>query len=78
MPRILSGQSADLFSLMSMAKTLLSKTLSDACPVCNAQYESHAALLKKIQSNGSIETALQSLLASRADLEKKLFKLTIF
>ncbi|WP_415962363.1 hypothetical protein, partial [Streptomyces sp. 021-4] len=41
----LSGQSADLFSLMSIAKTLLSKTLSHACPVCNAQYESHNALL---------------------------------
>lgn len=67
----LSGQSSDLFSLISMAKSLLSKTLSDACPVCNAQYESHSALLKKIQSNGSIEAALQSLLSSRADLEKR-------
>lgn len=74
----LSGQSADLFSLMSMAKTLLSKTLSDACPVCNAQYESHTALLEKIQSNGSIEAALHSLLKSRADLEKRLFQIDDF
>lgn len=74
----LSGQSADLFSLMSMAKTLLSKTLSDVCPVCNAQYESHTALLKKIQSNGSIEAALQSLLTSRADLEKRIIQIDDF
>jgi len=74
----LSGQSADLFSLMSMAKTLLSKTLSDTCPVCNAQYESHTALLKKIQSNGSIEIALQSLLTSRADLEKRIIQIDDF
>lgn len=74
----LSGQSADLFSLMSMAKTLLSKTLSHACPVCNAQYESHNALLEKIQSNGSIETALQSLLASKAELQKKITQIDEF
>ena len=74
----LSGQSADLFSLMSMAKTLLSKTLSDACPVCNAQYESHNALLEKIQSNGSIETALHSLLESKADLQKKIIQIDEF
>jgi exonuclease SbcC len=63
---------------MNMAKTLLSKTLSDACPVCNAQYESHSALLKKIQSNGSIEAALQSLLTSRADLEKRIIQIGDF
>jgi len=74
----LSGQSADLFSLISMAKTLLSKTLSDACPVCNAQYESHTALLEKIQSNGSIEAALHSLLMSRADLEKRIVQIDDF
>ena len=74
----LSGQSADLFALLSMAKTLLSKTLSAACPVCNAQYESHTDLLKKIQSNGSIETALHSLLTSRADLEKRVVQIDDF
>lgn len=74
----LSGQSADLFSLISMAKTFLSKNLSDTCPVCNAQYESHTALLDKIQSNGSIEAAIHSLLMSRADLEKKIVQIDDF
>jgi exonuclease SbcC len=74
----LSGQSADLFSLISMAKTFLSKKLSDTCPVCNAQYESHTALLEKIQSNGSIEAAIHSLLMSRADLEKKIVQIDDF
>lgn len=71
----LSGQSADMFTLMSLAKSLLAKTQSSACPVCNAEYESHTALLEKIQSNGSIETALHSLLTSRSDLEKKIVQL---
>lgn len=74
----LSGQSADLFSLIKMAKTLLSRTRSDSCPVCNTQYESHTALLEKIQSNGSIEAALQSLLMSRADLEKRIVQIDEF
>lgn len=71
----LRGQSADLFSLISMAKSLLSKTTSDTCPVCNAQYESHTILLEKIQSNGSIEAALHSLLESKADLQKKIIQI---
>ncbi len=74
----LSGQSADLFALMSMAKTLLSKTLSDACPVCNAQYESHAALLEKIQSNGGIEAALHSILENKTDLQKRITQIDDF
>lgn len=71
----LRGQSADLFSLISMAKALLSKTISDTCPVCNAQYESHTILLEKIQSNGSIEAALHSLLEKKADLQKKIIQI---
>ncbi|WP_233970553.1 hypothetical protein [Pectobacterium versatile] len=71
----LRGQSADLFSLISMAKALLSKTISDTCPVCNAQYESHTILLEKIQSNGSIEAALHSLLENKADLQKKIIQI---
>ncbi|QKJ60156.1 AAA family ATPase [Serratia fonticola] len=70
----LRGQSADLFSLISMAKALLSKTISDTCPVCNVQYESHTILLEKIQSNGSIEAALHSLLESKTDLQKKIIQ----
>lgn len=71
----LRGQSADLFSLISMAKSLLSKTTSDTCPVCNAQYGSHTILLEKIQSNGSIEAALHSLLENKSDLQKKIIQI---
>ncbi|VVP99108.1 hypothetical protein PS925_02134 [Pseudomonas fluorescens] len=74
----LSGQSADLFALMSMAKNLLSKTLSDACPVCNAEYGSHTALLEKIQSNGSIEAALHAIIESKEDLQKRITQIDDF
>lgn len=74
----LTGQSADFFALISMTKTLLSKSKSDQCPVCNAQYESHAALLERIQSNGRIETALHSLLANKVEIQERILQIDSF
>ena len=68
----LGAQSEDLFSLLSLANSLLSQSFSDECPVCNAKYESHTALLARIQSNGSIESALNSILEATEKAKSKL------
>lgn len=68
----LGAQSEDLFSLLNLAKSLLSKSISDTCPVCNAKYESHTALLARIQSNGSIESTLSSILNATEEAKNKI------
>ncbi|MDU0701888.1 SMC family ATPase [Pseudomonas aeruginosa] len=74
----LGSQSKDLYSLLNLARSLLSESLSDECPVCSAKYDSYAVLLDRIQSNGSIEAALSSILKNTEDARNRISQLDSF
>lgn len=68
----LGSQSEDLYNLLDLARSLLSRTLSDTCPVCSASYESYNELLLRIQSNDGIESGLNAILRLKNDSENQL------
>ncbi|HTF96286.1 MAG TPA: hypothetical protein VL995_09155 [Cellvibrio sp.] len=61
----LGAQSNDLFNLIDLARSLISKLQSDSCPICNTSYSSHSELLSRLQSNNGIDSALKLILDTK-------------
>lgn len=68
----LGSQSNELFEVLELTRSLLAKTLSDSCPVCNAKYDSHSELLDRVQQNEGMAGALNLILVEKRNIESQI------